>query len=127
VRLFHPAPIGGGGRAPEIGEWDRKPPADAFGDRVGPVLDRELRLEGCGDARGEETLLRAFWQRGERREALGRRQLEPAKIERGLAGVAQTIGRRVAEIVQRAARFALGRAQVERMRAIAEPLKQIDA
>jgi hypothetical protein len=77
VRLFHPAPIVGGGRAPEIGEWDRKPPADAFADRVGPVLDRELRLEGCGDAPGEETLLRAFWQCGERakRSALTKNSL----------------------------------------------------
>jgi hypothetical protein len=45
VRLLHPAPVVGGGRPPEIGERDRKPPDGGFHDRVSSILDCELRLE----------------------------------------------------------------------------------
>ena len=53
VRLFDPAPVIGGGRPPEIGERDREPPPRGFNDRIGRVLDRQLRLEAEGDARKE--------------------------------------------------------------------------
>jgi hypothetical protein len=57
VRLFDTAPIIGGGRPPVIGKWDREPPAGGFDDRIGPVLDRQLRLDAKGDASREEPLL----------------------------------------------------------------------
>ena len=56
VRLFDPAPIIGGGRPPVIGKRDREPPAGGFDDRIGPVLDRQLRLEAKGDASREKAL-----------------------------------------------------------------------
>ena len=94
VRFLDPAPVIGGGRPPVIGERDGKPPAGAFDHRIGPVLDRELRLEAGGDAPGEETLLGVRRQRRERGEAFGRRQFEPVEIERAALRLDQPVRRR---------------------------------
>ncbi|MGA8379846.1 MAG: hypothetical protein WB710_01805, partial [Stellaceae bacterium] len=59
--------------------------AGAFDDRIGPVLDCQLRLEAGGDASGEKALLGLRRQCRERREAFRRRQFEPVEIERGPA------------------------------------------
>ena len=73
VRLLDPAPVIGGGRPPVIGKRDREPPPSGLDDRIGPVLDRQLRLDANGDAAGEKALFGLGRQCCERREAFRRR------------------------------------------------------
>jgi hypothetical protein len=100
VRLLDPAPIVGGGRPPVIGKRDREPRAGGFDDGIGPVLDRQLRLEAKGDAAGEKALFGLRRQCRERHKAFRRPQFEPIEIERVALGFEQAIGRGAGEIVQ---------------------------
>ena len=126
VRLLDAAPVIGGGRPPVIGERDGKARTGVFEDRVRPILDGELRLEGGGDAPGEQALLGLGRQCRKRREPLRRRQGQPPGIERVPLRLEQAVGRRAGQIVQRAARPRLDCPQIERTRAIAV-IEHIDA
>ena len=128
MRLLDPAPVIGGGRPPVIGERDGEPPAGAFDHRIGAVLDRELRLEAGRDAPGEEAVA---WPRAATPTSAAKPSAGGSLIQSRSSALRvrldQPVGRRAGEVVQRAAGRRLDRAQIERVRVIAEAVEYFDA